>query len=130
MEGNQRKSEAREWGRKAEDLACEYLLKQGYVIRERNWSPRGSHLEVDIITQKGSSMVFVEVKARGPEGGDPAEAVDDKKRRRLVRAANTYLEMQEADFEYRFDIITVSGTESDFDLDHLEDAFLPPLTRY
>ena len=49
-------------------------------------------------------------------------------KRKLVRAAESYLRSQEYDFEYRFDIITVTGNEQHHTLDHIEDAFLPPLT--
>ncbi len=116
------------WGAKAEEIAAEYLISKGYVVRERNWRPKNSHLEVDIITQRENTIVFVEVKARTNEDIDPADAIDDKKIRRLCRAANTYLSLQSHDFEYQFDIITVTGSESDYVLDHIPDAFLPPLS--
>lgn len=118
----------RQFGKMAEDLAAEHLMAQGYVIRERNWRPRNTHLEIDIITQKDDTMVFVEVKARAPYDEDPAEAVDLKKQRRLSRAADIYLNAQPYDFFYRFDIITVTGDLESHTLDHLEDAFLPPLS--
>jgi|InofroStandDraft_1065614.scaffolds.fasta_scaffold12119_2 putative endonuclease len=116
------------WGQVAEQLASEYLMAKGYTIRERNWRPKGSHLEVDIITQADNVIVFVEVKARTDEDYDPADAVGRKKISRLVRAANAYLQSLPYGFEYRFDVITVSGTQGSCTLDHLEDAFLPPLT--
>ncbi len=116
------------WGQVAEQLASEYLMAKGYTIRERNWRPKGSHLEVDIITQADNVIVFVEVKARTGEDYDPADAVGRKKISRLVRAANAYLQSLPYGFEYRFDVITVSGTQGSCTLDHLEDAFLPPLT--
>lgn len=118
----------KDWGQAAEQLASEYLISQGYTIRERNWRPKGTHLEVDIITQADDVIVFVEVKARTCGDVDPAEAVDRKKVMRLVRAADIYLRSLPYDFEYRFDIITVSGTLAGYELDHIKDAFLPPLT--
>lgn len=118
----------KDWGQAAEQLASEYLISQGYTIRERNWRPKGTHLEVDIITQADDVIVFVEVKARTRDDVDPAEAVDRKKVMRLVRAADIYLRSLPYDFEYRFDIITVSGTLAGYELDHIQDAFLPPLT--
>ena len=122
-----RTSEAKEWGRFAENMAMEYLLSKGYVIRETNWRPKNSHLEVDIICQDGDKIVFAEVKARQGYDHDPADAVDDKKIRRLVRAADMYLSAQPYDFSYRFDIVTVSGSYDNPQLDHLPDAFLPPV---
>lgn len=67
----------REWGQKAEALAAEYFLKEGYTIRERNW--RAGRLEVDLILEKDRTLIFVEVKARSSHGEDPALAVDRKK---------------------------------------------------
>lgn len=116
------------WGTAAERIAAEYLIGKGYVVRERNWRPKNSHLEIDIISQRDDEMIFVEVKARGDTDTDPADAVDATKIRRLVRAADIYLSMQPHDFRYRFDIITVSGSPDRYTLDHLPDAFLPPLS--
>lgn len=119
-------SQRAEFGRFAEERAAEEMLLRGYIVRERNWRPKNSHLEVDIICQQDDTIIFVEVKARNPEDEDPAEAVDEKKQRRLVRAAEIYLRQQPYDFYYRFDIVTVTGTMEDYVLDHIEDAFLPP----
>jgi putative endonuclease len=83
---------------------------------------------VDIIAQHEDEMVFVEVKARKNRYTDPADAITPDKIRKLVRAANRYLSGQDLDFSYRFDVITISGTPDDYELDHIEDAFLPPLT--
>ena len=121
-------AEHNEWGKIAEQIAAEHLIKQGYVVRERNWQPMHGHVEIDIISQKDNVLIFIEVKARQSEDYDPADAVDDKKIRKLVRAAESYLRSQEYDFEYRFDIIAVTGNEQHHTLDHIEDAFLPPLS--
>lgn len=37
-------SDNRDWGYEAESIAAEYFLKEGYVIRERNWHMGGSRL--------------------------------------------------------------------------------------
>lgn len=121
-------TDSEKWGKQAETIAADYLIAHGYVIRERNWRPTNSHLEVDIISQSDETLIFIEVKARQNLDFDPADAVDNKKIRRLVRAASIYLSLQPFDFEYRFDIITVSGTPDNFTIDHIPDAFLPPLT--
>lgn len=121
--------ERKERGAEAEQRAMEHLLTEGYTIRERNWRPRNSHLEVDIIAQTGRTLVFAEVKARGDADFDPADAVDGRKMRRLARAAAIYLAQQpEDDLEYRFDVITVRGCGAEAVLDHIPDAFLPPLS--
>lgn len=119
-------------GERGEQMAAELLIKAGYTIRERNWQPKNSHLEVDIIAQIDDVIVFVEVKSRTDfEFMDPARAVGTAKIKNLIKAAGRYMASLEHDYEYRFDIITVSGEgdESDLELDHLPDAFYPPLGR-
>ena len=117
-------SEANDWGHDAEMLARDYLISQGYTVREMNWRI-GSALEIDIIAQMENVIVFVEVKAR--KSKDPVEAVDRKKRSKMVIGANAYLKAQPHLYEYRFDIITLTGTRGNYELDHYPDAFLPPL---
>lgn len=78
----------------------------------------------------GRRMVFVEVKTRGTEGIDPADAVDTTKRQHMVRAADAFLKQEMKPFDYQFDIITITGTERDYKLVHIPDAFFPsPRTK-
>ena len=49
---------ATEYGRRAEQAAAEHLAAHGYVIRDRNWSPSGGHVELDIVAQQGRTLVF------------------------------------------------------------------------
>lgn len=116
----------REWGRIAEGLAAEYLIKAGYIVRERNFRI-SNHIEIDIIAEKGNSIVFVEVKARSGNFADAIDAVDKRKRTKMVRGANIYLKNLDHLYEYRFDIITLTGNEYKYTLEHIPDAFLPPL---
>lgn len=124
---DKKKDEAREWGRQAENIVFEYLISQGYTVRERNWHPKSSRSEIDIIAQKEDTLIFVEVKARSDRDVDPAEAMTAEKIKNVVRGANSYLQTQDFDFYYRFDVASVSGSIDDYKLDYLEDAFLPPL---
>lgn len=117
----------KDWGKEAERIAAEWLMTEGYTIREMNWKPAHSHLEIDIIAEYDATLVFIEVKARGEDGQDPADAVDEKKMRRIARAADSYIRAQPLEYEYRFDIITIEGNATNYQLDHLPDAFLPPL---
>lgn len=125
MKNAEKKAEAKRWGEFAESLAMEHMVLEGYIVRERNWRPKNSHLEVDLICEKDSVMVFVEVKARRGTDYDPADAISDSKISKLIRAAEIYLAMQDRDYEYRFDIFTVSGDYDDYDVDYIPDAFLP-----
>lgn len=121
------KTEAKEWGRQAEQIVYRWLVAKGYTVRETNWRPQTSKSEIDIIAQKDDVIAFVEVKARSDKGLDPADAITPEKMKKVVRGANTYLQTLEHDFFYRFDVATVSGNPDDYTLDYLEDAFLPPL---
>lgn len=117
----------KEWGRFAEELALRKMLALGYSVRAANWRPKNTHLEVDIICQEGDTIIFVEVKARQGDDYDPAEAVTDSKINRLVRAAEIFMGSEPEGFSYRFDIVTVTGSYENPVLDHIRDAFLPPV---
>lgn len=114
---------SREWGQKAENIAYEYLLKEGYIIKERNWR-LGSTIEVDLIIQHARTLIFVEVKAR-QYLDEALAAIDTKKRRKIIKAADIYLRHQEEDFEYRFDIIVIIGTPENYVIKHYTNAFIP-----
>ncbi len=79
-------------GRRGEDLACEFLKKNGYRIVERNF--RCKIGEVDIIALGEGCICFVEVKARTRlDYGMPRDAVDRRKQWKLIRSAQVYLKM-------------------------------------
>lgn len=79
----------RETGNLGEDAVAAYLEKNGYEILERNYTVRGG--EIDIIAKKDDRLVFVEVKTRKTGSMTSGErAVDLKKRRCLVRAADRF----------------------------------------
>ena len=121
-------NEAGKWG---EQIAYEFLVRQGYAIVERNW--RLNHLEVDIIAMKGNRIVFVEVKTRATDDIDPLLAIDKKKRSNLFKAANAYILSHDIIHDYQFDVIVVIGSPLSTvppKIDFFPDAFLPPLRTY
>ena len=113
------------WG---EDLACEKLVSEGYAIVERNW--RSGHNEIDIIASRGSRIIFAEVKTRSEADIDPLEAIDDGKISRLARAAHSYIVSHDVVLEPQFDVFGISGIPGDYKLEHIPDAFFPPLKTY
>lgn len=119
-----RGSDNNQWGREAEQIAVEYLIKQGYTIRERNWKV-GNRYEIDIIAELECRIIFIEVKARSGNHQSAEEAVDQKKCDRIVRGGDIYLKSIPYLVQYRFDIITITGSRDDYSLNHYEDAFLP-----
>ncbi len=116
----------REWGKLAEQIAADYLLGHGYIIRERNWRV-GNKIEIDIIAEKDSTIIFVEVKARKGEFESADEAVDTPKRNKMIKGGDIYMRSLPHLFPYRLDIITVTGTPDSHEIKHIEDAFLPSL---
>jgi len=107
------------WGEKK---AEEFLLEKGYEIVERNW--RWQKFEIDLIARTRNLLVFVEVKARkNSDYGHPESFVSKAKVRRVKMASESYLyEKKYAGF-IRFDIVSVTGTPTHFDIFHIEDAF-------
>lgn len=119
-------AEHNDLGKMGEDRAVNYLISNGYVIRHRNW--RKGHLELDIVAAKDNELIVVEVKTRkDTQFGLPQDAVNQQKIKRTVRAADTYIKLFQIDAPVRFDIITVVGNELKCRIDHIKDAFYPPL---
>jgi len=94
-------------GRLGERLAAARLEERGYRILERNFRCRSG--EIDLVTEEGSDLVFVEVKTRrGTARGLPEEAVDRRKARKLQEVAFSYLDLHELpDCSWRIDVVAV-----------------------
>ncbi|MDW8103809.1 MAG: YraN family protein [Armatimonadota bacterium] len=112
----------RRTARQGEDLAAQFLSRQGCVVLQRNWRcPFG---EVDIIAQEGDTLLFVEVKARRRvEYALPREAVDLRKQERLRQCAEMYLNLFCPDAPCRFDVIEVWWQSGKARLHWLREAF-------
>lgn len=112
-----------ELGMEGERKAVEYLKKEGYEILETNW--HFHRYEIDIIAKKADVLAIVEVKTRATDYfGDPEDAVDYKKRRRIIESADAYIEERDLDLEVRFDIVAILKTNDSLKLRYIEDAFL------
>ncbi|MCA9449510.1 MAG: YraN family protein, partial [Candidatus Omnitrophica bacterium] len=101
-----------------------YLEKRGYTLLEKNYQTRAG--EIDLIAREGEAIVFIEVKMRGGDRfGTGAEAVDTRKRERMIAAARNYLAALAEERDCRFDVIALdeSGSSSGTHLQHFEDAF-------
>ena len=122
------KSENKSVGDFGETSACTYLKHRGYKILERNYRNRGG--EIDIIAEKGSYVVFVEVKTRNSEDfGAPSEAVNAVKQQKIANTAMAYIMQHRPDNDFRFDVIEVMYKKSVFGgfktvkVNHIENAF-------
>lgn len=111
-------------GKIGENAAADYLTHQGYTIRDRNW--RKNHLELDIVAEKDGLLVVVEVKTRTRTVyQDPQDAVNWKKIKNVIVAADAYIKHFRLDMPVRFDILTVVGKQDKFQIEHICDAFYP-----
>ncbi len=115
-------AEHNDLGKLGEELAVDFLQKNGYEILETNWIFQKA--EIDIIAQKENVLAVVEVKTRSSiEFGLPQDFVKPKKIQLLVKAVNEYVISNDLDVEVRFDIIAISKEEKEFKIEHIEDAF-------
>jgi putative endonuclease len=115
-------AEHNELGKLGEELAVEFLRKDGYEILEINWTFQKA--EIDIIAKKKNTLAVVEVKTRSSiEFGLPQDFVKPKKIQLLVKAINEYVVSKNLDIEVRFDIIAVHKENKSFAIEHLKDAF-------
>lgn len=77
-------------GKFGEKIARKYLEDKGYKILETNYYTRVG--EIDLICQKGDTLIFVEVKTRKNTAfGYPEEAIDKKKLEHLAQAVQQFL---------------------------------------
>lgn len=111
----------KELGQEGEQMAADYLKKNGWQIREMNYRHRRS--EIDLIASKDGLLVFFEVKTRtNTTFGLPEDFVDEKKAQNIVRGAEQYIEENDWKGNIRFDIISIIK-KADMELEHIEDAF-------
>lgn len=96
-------------GEAAEDRALHYLLQQGMTLVERNYRCKGG--EIDLILRDRDMLVFVEVRKRadGRYGG-AAASINAGKQRRLVIAAQTFLQRYRIPPACRFDVIAIEAS--------------------
>lgn len=114
-----------ELGRSGESRAALHYRLRGWKVLGRNVREGGA--EIDLIVGRRDTIVFVEVKTR-TEGSvrEPWEAVDSKKRLRIIRAAGRYLRRHRLTNKgVRFDVISIRWTGYRFRLTRFEDAFQP-----
>ncbi len=109
-------------GKKGEDMAVDFLIKNGYDILARNYVFQKA--EVDIIAQKEDVLAVVEVKTRtSADFGDPQQFLKPKQIQRIIKAVDEFVNSKEMDVEVRFDIIAIVLNKKETTLEHLENAF-------
>lgn len=115
------RSEVGAWG---EAIAARHLEDKGYAVRDRNW--RHDHGELDIVAERNSEIVFVEVCTRRSTAfGAPEEMITPRKRAKLIATAAAYLDAHALlDAQWQIDVIVIDlgPRNAVARLDHIEYA--------
>ena len=115
-------AEHNELGKLGEEMAVEFLRKDGYIILQTNWTFQKA--EIDILAQKGNTLAVVEVKTRSSlEFGLPQDFVKPKKIQLLVKAVDAFVNERNLEIDVRFDIIAIHKEGKSYKIEHLIDAF-------
>lgn len=97
-----------EFGHLGEDIACEFLIKKGYLVVLRNFYTKFG--EIDIICSKNNELFFVEVKTRSNSifRNYPEDAVSYKKQQNMSRASEIYLKRRGTyNIMYSFSVVAI-----------------------
>lgn len=112
-------------GRLGENLACEYLVKKGYKIIDRNFRQKWG--ELDIISKAPDrTLVFVEVKAmqENPGGLRPEDQLTKAKLKKLKKTASLYAghrqELIKDNKGWRIDLVALTISGENCDIKHYE----------
>jgi putative endonuclease len=99
-------------GERAERRARLHYRLRGYRVLGAN--VRAGRNELDLVVRRGDRLVFVEVKEKSGAGyGNPLEMIDAEKRRRLRRAAGSWLSSHpdSAGLRIGFEAVAVQGRQ-------------------
>ncbi|MCU0958691.1 MAG: YraN family protein [Pirellulaceae bacterium] len=112
-------------GARGEAAAAQFLRRQGCVIVARH--VQTGYGELDLVAIDRGVVVFVEVKTRQSRLDGPAvQAVDERKQRRMTRAALAFLRRHRLlEYPVRFDVVGIHWprTARRPVIDHIRHAF-------
>jgi putative endonuclease len=98
-----------EIGHRGEDMAQEFLQREGFTLLHRNW--RNGRYELDLVAEKEGLLHIVEVKTRvAGNPTSPEDAFTRAKFKALCRAAESYIEQFGVESEVQFDLIAIENT--------------------
>ena len=106
----------KEVGALGENVACEYLRRHGFTIRDRNYVKKTG--ELDIIAEREDTLHFVEVKTvlaedfplaenKGEDAYDPSLNLHAAKVRKVARTGEWYVLEKKWEGEWQVDGILV-----------------------
>ncbi len=101
----------REFGEQMENIALQYLQKQGLRLLERNFQCYVG--EIDLIMRDKVQVIFVEVRYRAHEMyGNALESITPAKIQKLTKTALWYLQRKKWLYTVssRFDVVALDGS--------------------
>ena len=105
-------------GKNFEEIASQYLEKQGLKILVKNY--RCFQGEIDLIAENSEYVIFVEVKYRKDNTyGEPWEAVSKAKQKKICKVARQFCYTKNVKKQIRYDIISICKEE----IFWIQDAF-------
>jgi putative endonuclease len=111
-------------GKKGEQLAADWLVRNGYEILHRNW--RHGRYEVDIIAGRAGIIHILEVKCRRSGAyGRPEESVNRKKIGHILQGASGWLFQFPGHTRVQYDVLAITlrgNAEPEYFL--LEDVYM------
>lgn len=106
-------SKAQKIGEIGENIACMFLMKQGFDVIERNYTKKWG--EIDVVAKKDKVVHFIEVKSVSRTNLDsvsdetyrPEDNMHPWKQKRLMRAVETYILDRNIEGDWQFDVACV-----------------------
>ncbi len=111
-------------GLEGERIALAFLTSCGWSVEAHRFK-LGRH-DLDLVIRKGSTVAFVEVKARRSSScGTAVESVSRRKQRDIARVASVWLLRHgRPNDEYRFDVVAIQDTPGGEPvIEHVPDAW-------
>jgi putative endonuclease len=127
-----KKLASRRAGIRGETYAYWYLRRHGYVFVARNFTPRASKGEIDMVGYDGETLAFVEVRTRTVRdemSALPELSVTPGKQHLLARTARHFLsERRVRECPCRFDVVAIDNSPGKPPVIRLhKDAFSPQM---
>lgn len=110
-------------GHQGENIAANYLKKNGYKIVERNYHCKFG--EIDIIAMDGEILTFIEIKTRSSKDHIPPEfTVTKHKQSRIKKSALHFMGRHGIEKrDCRFDIVAITAGKGKRDVVLYKNAF-------
>lgn len=111
-----------EFGKIGEHISCKYLLKNNYIILDRNFYYNGGEIDIIAFDIEKNEIVFIEVKTRSNKKyGLPYEAVDSRKMTNIRKGMKYYLFRKKWENKFiRADIIELYYKKNKFYINHIK----------